>query len=395
MKNQSAFAIFYRFKNSLVACFFIMLLAVGSLSQSANAQFPGSPAFPGGGFRIPAVVEAMPVQDDEKKEDTKKDDKEKADDTPSKRKESKPVNPREVRFHMWDGNIISGELNGPGLTISTEFGDLKIPVEKLYGFRPGLESNQELLNKMTGLIAKLGDKDFNEREKAHKELVAMGPQFLMEVYRFEDGGNAERKRHLKEIREELEAMAEDMDDEDMESDSNPTLIRSDAVSTKDFTIVGKIVEQQFTVKSRYGDLKVTLADVKFMDREMTGGGDVRKSVKIPGTVMLGKNMKSTGIRVEKGDLINFSASGQITMTPWGSNRNTGPEGSSSYSKKDSFNGGSLVMQIGDTKAVYVGKKKSIRAKKSGMLKLGVAIPNDYMSYNYPGEYKVKIQVTGN
>ncbi len=335
------------------------------------------------------------VQEDGKKKDAKKkqDDKKAKSDEPLKKKQDrKPVNPKQVVFHLWDGNVITGDLTTDGVTVITEFGDLKVPVEKLYGFRPGLNSFPELQEKIKNLVAKLGDKDFNERERSHKAIVNMGPQFLMEIYQYEDGGNAERKRHLKEIRDELENMAEDMENDDSEEGGAVAMIRGDSVQTKDFTIVGKIKEATFIVKSKYGPLNINLADIKYMDRPLTGGGEVRKTVKIPGNTMLGKNMKSTGIRVQKGDVITIRASGQITMTPWGSNRTSGPEGSSRYSNYQKFNGGTLVMQIGDGKAVGVGAKKTIKANKNGLLKLGIAIPTSYMNYSYPGEYKVVLKV---
>ncbi len=337
---------------------------------------------------------ARPVPQEKQDDKKKKDDKKKEDeDVVVKRTEIKPANPREVRFHLWDGNIFTGDLSGDGVTVVTEFGDLKIPVEKLYGFRPGLDSFPELYGQLKGLVEKLGDKDFNEREKAHKDIVNLGPQFLMQIYEFEDGGNAERKRHLKEIREELEEMSEDMDAMDEEAgDRSVAMIRGDSVQTKDFTVVGKIKQDSFVVKTKHGDLNVKLADIKYMDRSMTGGGEARKTVRIMGTNMAGKNMKSTGIRVEKGDTISVRASGSIVMTPWGSNRSTGPEGNTRYSKYQNFNGGSLLVQVGDGKFVYVGAKKTIKAPSSGTLKLGVAIPQEYMSYAYPGEFRVNLRV---
>ena len=331
---------------------------------------------------------------DAKKDAKKKQDdkKKKADEPLRKVQERKPVNPKQVVFHLWDGNVITGDLSTDGVSVQTEFGELTIPVEKLYGFRPGLNSFPELQNKIKEQITKLGDKDFNVRETAHKAIVAMGPQFLMEIYRYEDGGNAERKRHLKEIRAELETLAEDMEDDEASENGDIAMLRGDSVKTKDFTIVGKIKQSTFVVKSKYGPLNVKLADIKYMDRPLTGGGEVRKTIRIPGNTMLGKNMKSTGIRVEKGDVLTIRASGQITMTPWGSSRRTGPDGSSSYSRKSGFNGGSLVMQVGNGKAVYLGSKKTLKFTSSGTLKLGVAIPDSYMNYSYPGEYKVVVKV---
>ena len=375
-------------------CALAMLLVNSWVLPAADAQqfarpIQGiAPRFIAGRFIEQEEADAAEGEQDEGEADEEKDDS-----PVTGIEQPAPVNPREVIFHLSDGNVITGDLLGDGVTVETEFGSLAIPVEKLIGMRPGLNSKPEVLAKLESLIKELGDQDFNVREQAHKQLVLMGPKYLMEIYQYGDEGNAERRRHLKEVREELETQSMEMSEDVFESEQTQQVaIRGDSVTTQDFTIVGKISQSTFQVKSKYGDLTVQLADIVYMDREMTGGTEVRRKLTVAGSNMIGRSMKSSGIRVQKGDIIEISAKGQITMSPWGDNRMVGPEGSSNYSNNGEFQGGSLVMQISEGKSVYVGKKNTIKAYASGVLKFGVAIPSDYMNYNYPGDYKLNIYV---
>ena len=58
--------------------------------------------------------------------------------------------------------LISGSLVWP-LTPSS------IPVSRIVSFAPGLESRAELAAKVTGLIDKMGDPQYSNREQAEKE----------------------------------------------------------------------------------------------------------------------------------------------------------------------------------------------------------------------------------
>jgi hypothetical protein len=219
---------------------------------------------------------------------------------------SQPVNPREIRLHLWDGSVITGELAIDEMTVETEFGNLSVPVSKIISFRPGLDSFPQLGDKIDQLVEALGSEDYKTREQAHKGLVAMGLQLRREIYRFQDDGNAERKRHLEEIRKEIESMVEDLD-EDFESslDDSAELIRGDAVATKDFVIVGKIAHEQFEVASKYGLLAVKLMDVQFADRRDSGNIERRATVSVDGKNYAHANSKATGIRLNRGDRVSI------------------------------------------------------------------------------------------
>jgi hypothetical protein len=280
--------------------------------------------------------------------------------------------------------------------VQTEFGELKVPVEKIISLRPGLNSFPQLREQIEKLVADLGSDDYKTREQAHKALSAMGPQLRREIYRFQDDGNAERKRHLEEIRKEIEAQLEDMDEEVMSEDGGSAeLIAGDTIETRDFTIVGKISQDQFAITSKYGPLEIKLLDVRFADRK--GGGNVerRTTVSIQGKNYAHANPKATGIQLNRGDRVSIRADGQITMSPWGAQAVVGPEGNVQYGNFNGHGGGTLLAQIGDDdKLIRIGSKGTFVATRSGMLKLGVAVQAEYAndSYQYQGTYKAKIVV---
>lgn len=336
---------------------------------------------------VPAVQEEQPAQESGEQETP--NDVETVD-------KSAPANPREIRLHLWDGNVITGELGIAQVTVQTEFGPLQVPVEKILTFRPGLDSFPQLRERISKLVDDLGAEDYTTREKAHKALAAMGTQLRREIYRFEDGGNAERKRHLDEIRKEIETLAEELqEDPEFGDDEESELISGDTVETKDFTIVGKIAQDEFEISSKYGPLSVQLLDVRFADRGSTGSVERRTTVSISGKNYAQSNPKSTGIQLNRGDRVSIRAEGQISMSPWGAQATVGPEGNIQYGNFNGHGGGTLLAQIGDDNTmIKIGSKSSFVASRSGTLKLGVAVQAEYAndSYQYPGTYKAKIIV---
>jgi hypothetical protein len=48
--------------------------------------------------------------------------------------------------------------------------------------------------------------------------------------------------------------------------------------------------------------------------------------------------------------------------------------------------------VGTSNVFKVGSKHQFTADKAGVLQFTIAIPGDYTSYQFPGEYQVKIRV---
>lgn len=337
------------------------------------------------------------AEEDEKPEDEKAEDESDADvEDTSNAKPAPPVNPKLVRVHLWDGSIVSGEVAVENVQIETEFGVLSVPVEKIHSFSPGLASFPELNEKVENLVKQLGDGNFDVRQAAHREILNMGMMMRNEISKFDDGGSAERKKHLMEIQNEIAEMLDDIDEIE-QSEDDKALIRGDSIVTENFTIVGKIQQDTFKVKTKFGALEIALADIRKGDRPVGGGIElVKKSISIPGKTFFQKNPKTTKIRVNKGDKIMISATGSIHWSNWG-NIHAGPEGTSNQGQWRGHNCGTLMARIGSSNdnLVKIGTKKEFTAKKTGVLYLALAMQDSYANnngYNWNGELKARVTV---
>ena len=62
------------------------------------------------------------------------------------------------------------------------------------------------LNRIQGMVAYLGDKDFRVREEASKKLADLGPRYLPELRSMQDADDPEVSERLKQVIQSVEAM---------------------------------------------------------------------------------------------------------------------------------------------------------------------------------------------
>lgn len=301
------------------------------------------------------------------------------------------IGERTIRFHLWNGLIIGGDLEVDSINIETEFGPLKVPIDRIMKFYPGLDSFPELNSKIDSLVEALGDKNFEIRENSHNELVRMGSLLQTEIYRFDDAGSVERKKHLAEIKKKIEELADD----DLENESKPqALVRGDRIETPEFTIVGKIVQSEFDLNSKYGKMKVQLADIQMADRTYDRiASEIRRNLTIDAMDFFPEG-KSTKIRVKRGDKIKVLASGSVNWVNW--NTSCGPDGMSDKGQFRGHPSGMLLARIGEKEDyIKIGSEGSFVAPSSGVLYLGIGIADNYArntGYRWTGEYKARILI---
>ncbi len=308
------------------------------------------------------------------------------------------VDSRHLQFNLMDGSTITGELSIDEITVETEFGKLVVPVTKILSFVPGLDSYPELADQIASLIENLGSDDYQTREKSHKELAHLGLKIMDELRKHKNDKNVERQRHIGQILEELEQLAEEQDDLEFGEGGKDVWTRLDTVTTPKFTIAGRISPATFTVNSKYGPLTVKLSDIKTALRETGVKQPIRKQLTVEGTYLIQRSVKSSGIRVERGDKVSVTADGQLIMTPWGSNMVSNPDGGANFQWYDQTNqipGGALVARIGDNGKVFkVGCRHTFVAETAGILNFAIAMQHQYAtgSYQFPGQYNVRIRV---
>ncbi len=340
------------------------------------------------------------------KADSPKDSKgeSKGDDSP-KAAETKParppVDPEMIRLFLEDGAIISGKLAIKHLTIETDFGPLQVPITKIRRFQPGLNSYPGRAGKIAQLIAALAAAKFKDREQAGKDLLAMGLPVRKELGRFVSDSNAERVKRVKSIIEKLDELAENLEEEDERGPAQKSWIRDDLIETDDFTVVGKIGPQAFTVDSKYGKLRISLSDITTARREGSASASqtVRKSLAVEGQYLAQLRYKSCKIRLNRGDRVSIKAGGQISMTPWGTRAFSTPNGASNYGSfnigDQRFSAGTLIAKIGSNGKVFkIGSNKKFTATGSGTLRFAIAMQSSYGrgNYQFPGQYDLKIKV---
>lgn len=375
-----------------VLAMFLVTLALPAVAQDAAAQAelvldevilvaPERQAAPG----TPPATGTTTTDEEEKP------DQPAPEPTPEPTPEE-PADPGVLKFHLMDGTIITGQLTTNSLPISTDFGDLVVPMDAIASFAPGLSSHPEIDKTINQFIAQLGSPDAKTRDKAQAQLISYGTGLLPVLMEYANDPDAERKVRIATITEELMGMESD----DFGPEQGPTvsLKRLDQIVTERFTIAGKIQQKTFTIASKFGELTVKLKDIKSVQQITTDKPELRKTVAVSGMDMTCRNYKKTGIRVNRGDRIMISSEGRITMSPWGSNSVSGPDGMPNNGMyKGKIPMGALAGRIGDSGEEFlVGSKKSFVAKKTGMLQLGFAMQQNWANYQFPGEYKTRIRV---
>jgi hypothetical protein len=300
---------------------------------------------------------------------------------------TKPLS--DLKISLMDGSLLTGKLSVSELAIDTKFGPLKVPVDQILSFAPGLQSHLQFQQTLNGLVNDLGADAFADREKAQQALTKLGPDIRGELDRqlkLIDKATDERATRLQKILEDFDAM------QDEDADKSHAWVGDDVIVTAGFTVVGHITTPGFSIAGNYGKLDIKMADVREGRRDAAVPEDIRKTISVPGTVITQHSYIGTGIKLAKGDQVSITATGTITMTPFG-NRQATPDGSPNVGSVNGMPNGTLVARVGDSGAmIKVGSKFTWTADRAGNFQLGIACPEDYSSYTFPGEYQVKIRV---
>jgi hypothetical protein len=307
-----------------------------------------------------------------------------------------PVDPEIIRLHLMDGSTITGKLSLAEIEVETSFGALQVPVTAIRSFTPGLGSHPEMARDIEQLIEDLGSNNFGKREAAQKALQKLGPPVRAELELRADDTDNERRTRIKELLAEFDELEQDAEDDPDAATwlGQGPMIRRDTIETSDFTIVGRIVPQSFTITSLYGPLTVKLGDIRRGARDAPPT-DMRKSLTVAGSNLATDRMAGTGLRLERGDRVSITAEGTITMSPWGNQAQSGPDGAANYGwyLPGQVPVGALVGRIGNQGAVFkAGSKHTFTAERAGTLYLGFAMLPDYINNQFPGEYRVMVRV---
>ncbi len=366
----------------------VLTLAAGWLAV-ASVSFADGPAAPAG---PPAIAAATPTAKSDAKPSV----------APAAPATAQPITDGDanaLRLYLMDGSIITGQLSLKELAVETKFGTLNVPVTSIQSFTPGLNSHPALAKKIASMIEDLGSGTFNDREAAQQALVKMGPAVRRELERRRDDADAERRTRVRAILADFEQAQDDVEDapaDKVDTDTTP-FAQLDAVVTSDFTIVGRIVPDSFSVASLYGPLTVKLADIRRMQRGAVKKDETPMNFSVTGAQVVTNGALNTNIRLERGDSVTVTATGSIVMSPWGNQASSGPDGSANYGwyqrGQSQIAVGALIAKVGNGDDFFkVGSHSTFTAEKSGVLHLAIAMRPEQAGNEFPGRYAVRVRV---
>ena len=313
-----------------------------------------------------------------------------ADET-TKAKDAKDKPAAPPTFYLRDKSKITGLPKIDALEVKTQYGSLSIPRDQLLKIRFARRVAPELKAKIDSLITELGNEDFDKREEATKGLGEVGVPAL-------DSLRAAAKSANEEIKNRATSLIEEIGKKSPEQGAGaeelvPSLSGSDdEITTTRMTVKGSIPISELTIESRYGDLKVAVADLSGVVFRATGPQslkiDIAPSYQPPG------NWLDTKFDVEKGQKLKIEASGTVNVRNYGIS--SGPDGNRDWGGTtfQNFPMLSLVGKIGKKGQPFlVGNNYNGKAKAAGRLYLAVCAfsPNPGGAN---GSYKISAQATG-
>jgi hypothetical protein len=203
------------------------------------------------------------------------------------------------------------------------------------------------------------------------------------------------------VPERIQKILAELEEAEEEDELEPTAAKpwlaQDSLETTLFTVVGRISPQTFELQTQFGPLKVAIGDIRRGERELELKPEIKRVLAVTGDNLIQLTMQTSGVRLGRGDKVQITADGRLTMTPWGNNTFSTPDGSEQFQwyLPNQIAGGALVARIGTTGKVFkVGSKHAFTSTRAGILYFGIAMSPQFASqdYNYPGRYDVKIRV---
>ena len=298
----------------------------------------------------------------------------------------KPVTPNDVEIRLADGSRVRMLILQPSLEIETKYGKLVTPTTDLRRIELGIRSDPALTAKMEEAIKRLGNDSYQEREKAVKELVAVGASAYVPLYQAAKSKDAEVARRANQALEEIRKKV---------PESKLRIRSDDLIQTAEFTIVGRIVNTTIKAKSSvFGETQLNVADLRGL-RWMGHQAEIELTIDATKYAINATQWMDTGIEVNLDDELTIAASGQVDlMVNGGGGYATGPTGNAQWGQAPGTNHppGALLGKIGNGGQTFlIGENYKGPAKAEGKLFLQIS-PSPWARHGNAvgGSYKVNI-----
>lgn len=284
-----------------------------------------------------------------------------------------------VEIRLADGSTVRMALNQPAIEVTTKYGKLSVPATEVRRVEFGFRYPEGAEEKITQLVAQLGDGNYKRRETAAVELLAFRELAYPALKRAAKSTDAEQARRAGELVAKLE---ERLPPEKLK------FREYDQVTTIDFTAKGKIEAKTLLGYTPYfGEVKLQVAEVRSL-RSVAAGGEV--VVQVDSSKYLDAAQTTwfdTEVDLTADTPLEVVASGQVSLYR-GGGYECGPKGHMSYSN-GTYPSGALLGRVGTSGEVFlVGEKYAGTPKGEGRLYLRMA--HSPWPGQATGSYKVTI-----
>lgn len=331
------------------------------------------------GTGLVIAQEKPPASENGSKEAPKEEPKKEPKPEP---KPAPAVNEVEIRFH--DGTTVRKVVVlQDNLEVVTRYGKLTVPTKDIRRIEFGFRLPPETAKKVADLIKDLGSNNFQRRQDANKELLALGrlayPVLLKEAKNTDLESNRRAIALVEKIREKVPANQLRVKDYDM-------------IHTKEFAIAGRITSDAIKARSQhFGELQLKVPDLRSM-RSMAGSGEA--TVSVDATKYCSANNTTwldTGFEVNAEVSLAITASGQVDLyaNQGGGQYLSGPEGNANVGRSGTYLPGQLLGRIGTNGKVFtIGQRHDSTPTSEG--KLFVRIVGINGSSGASGSFELKI-----
>lgn len=204
------------------------------------------------------------------------------------------------QIDLVDGGRVVGPIATEAIEIRTEFGSLRVPIEKLTEAAPGLVSRADWLRRVDGLITALGDAKADARDRAERELIDIGPRVKLVVEQATRDADTERRLRARRV---LRALAES------KLIARPWP-RQDVVMAAGQRFAGKITNGEIELLAAWGNVRVPLADIESLAIPAS-----RRTIDLLGEIDVDRDAVSGGWSWDGGTLVAAKANRSRLQIP--------------------------------------------------------------------------------
>ncbi|MCI0641263.1 MAG: hypothetical protein L0Y72_00970 [Gemmataceae bacterium] len=213
--------------------------------------------------------------------------------------------PGEVEMTFANGSLVRMTLVPEKIEISTPYGKLSVPTRDIRRIDFGLHLPEGADKKIEAAIKQLGNADYQQRESAVQELVALGAYAYPALLQAARSGELETAKRAQDALSRIRAKV-------------PTkelrLGEDDTVVTPRFTIVGRILPTSIKAKSEYfGEVELPVAKLRHL-RLLVDPRDSDVAVDA-GKYAQPNQWLDTGIVIEGPGNFAIVASGEVELRP--------------------------------------------------------------------------------